>query len=81
MKAIDRALIKWQLGWTRSAANIYRAPEARRGLLVSLGLDDFLAAVISAGADVMAQMNLATDRLHRKGRLGKKRVRSMHAAL
>src|ERR1700682_4697945 len=51
------------------------------GLLVSLGLDDLLAAVISARADVMAQMNLATDRLHRKGRLGKKRVRAMHAAL
>src|SRR5260370_27622957 len=50
-------------------------------LLVSLRLDDFLAAVISAGANVMAKMNLAADRFHAQGRFGKKRVRAMHAAL
>jgi hypothetical protein len=41
-------------------------------LLVSLRLDDFLAAIISTGADVMAEVNLAANRFHSKGRFGKK---------
>ena len=44
-------------------------------LLVGLGLDDLLAAIVAAGADVMAQVRLAADRLD-----GERRARSGNRA-
>ena len=51
-------------------------------LLVGLGLDDLLAAVVAAGADVVAAMRLARSPARRaSGGRGEEVVRAMHAAL
>src|SRR5690348_2119657 len=55
--------------------------DPRAASLVGLGPDDFLAAVITARADVMPQMHFAADRFHGERRLGEEIVRAMHAAL
>src|SRR5882672_6834987 len=49
--------------------------------LLALGLEDFLAAVIAGGADVMAQVHLACSRLDREWRVGQKIMGAVHAAL
>src|SRR5450755_1239469 len=67
--------------WPRAVRTSTMRSRHGSGLLVCLGLDDLLAAVVTARADVMAKMDLAADRFHRKRRLGKKRVGAMHAAL
>ena len=79
MKSVKHA----PLSWTGPVAHANDSVRVRHGadLLVSLRLDDFLAAIISTRAYVMAEMNLAADRFHSKGRFGKKRVRAVHAAL
>jgi hypothetical protein len=51
------------------------------GLLVGLGLDDLLAAVKAAGADVMATMRLSGRWFDGERRLRQEIVRAMHAAL
>ena len=48
---------------------------------VGLGLDDLLAAVVAARADMVAQMHLAADRLDGERRIGQEVVRAVHAAL
>src|SRR6185437_9844455 len=52
-----------------------------RALLVGLGANDLLAAVIAARADVVAQMHLAAHRLDCERRLAKEIVGAVHAAL
>src|SRR5512144_453912 len=54
---------------------------ATRALFVGPGLDDLLAAVIAARADVMAAVRLAGHRLERERRRRETIVRAMHAAL
>src|SRR4051794_20994742 len=50
-------------------------------LLVGLGLDDLLAAVVAARADVMTPVHFAAHRLDRERRRFEMVVRTMHAAL
>src|SRR5512138_2021654 len=66
-------------GGAGGTEDVMRDPRA--ALLVGLGPDDFLAAVIAARADVMPQMHFAADRFHGERRLGEEIVRAMHAAL
>src|SRR6185312_946971 len=54
---------------------------ARGALLVGLGANDLLAAVIAARADVVPQMHLAAHRLDCERRLREKIMRAVHAAL
>src|SRR5271170_3383863 len=54
---------------------------ASQRLSVALGLDDLLAAIIAAGADVMAQVHFATDGFDRERRVGQKIMPAPHAAL
>src|SRR5690606_41503299 len=49
--------------------------------LIVLGLDDFLAAVVAARADVVTQMRFAGGRLDGQRRIAQRIVRAMHAAL
>src|SRR5213594_599249 len=51
------------------------------GALLALGLDDLLAAIVTARADVMAQMHFARRRLDREGRVAEEIVSTVHAAL
>src|SRR5882757_8541739 len=51
------------------------------GALLAPGLDDLLAAVVTARADVMTQMHFARRRLDRKRRVGEEIVSAVHAAL
>jgi len=46
--------------------------------LFALGLDDFLAAIVAAGADVMAQMRFARGRLDGQCRVSQEIMRAMH---
>src|SRR5258706_8820317 len=62
------------------------AKKARRwppgsGLDVGLGLDDLLAPIVTARADVMTPMHFTGDRLDRERRIGQKVVGAMHVAL
>jgi hypothetical protein len=52
-----------------------------QGRSVALGLDNFFAAIVAAGADVMAHMHLTGGWFHGEGRSGQKVVCAMHAAL
>src|SRR5690349_5207986 len=49
--------------------------------LLALGLDDLFAAVIAVRADVMPQVHFPGGRLERQRRIGKRVVRTVHAAL
>src|SRR5512139_2678007 len=49
--------------------------------LVSLGLDDFLAAIVTAWADVVAQMRLTSGWLHCQCGCSQKIVCAMHTTL
>src|SRR3989442_2840279 len=49
--------------------------------LLAPGLDDLLAAIITARADVMTQMHFARRRLDRERRAGEEIVSAVHAAL
>src|SRR6266704_295475 len=51
------------------------------GALLALGLDDLLAAIVTARADVMAQMHFARRRLDRERRIDEEIVSAVHAAL
>jgi len=53
----------------------------RQASLFAFGLDDFLATIIAAGADMVAQMHFARGRFHGQGRVGEKVMGAMHAAL
>ena len=53
----------------------------RRARLFAFGFDDFLTPIITAGADMVAQMHLACRRLDCEGRAGEEVVRPVHAAL
>src|SRR5262249_20608325 len=55
------------------------APDA--GLAFVAGLDDLLAGIVAAGADVVPPMHFAADRFDRERRVGEKVVRAMHPAL
>src|SRR6267378_5501740 len=49
--------------------------------LLAPGLDDLLAAIVTARADVMTQMHFARRRLDCKRRVGEEIVSAVHAAL
>src|SRR5437879_13630149 len=49
--------------------------------LLAPGLDDLLAAIITARADVMTPMHFARRRLDRERRAGEEIVSAVHAAL
>jgi hypothetical protein len=49
-------------------------------ILVSLGLDNFFAAIVTARADVVTQMRLTSGGLNRQCRGGQKVVCTVHAA-
>src|SRR6266850_2239989 len=49
--------------------------------LLAPGLDDLLAAIVAARADVMTQMHFAGRRFDREGRGGEKIVSAVHATL
>src|SRR5207253_1291134 len=66
---------------TPRAAPITAAHRTKRRLLVGFGLDDFLAAVVAARADVMTQVNFAAHGLDGKRRLGKMIVCAVHSTL
>jgi hypothetical protein len=57
------------------------SPEQWGEILIFLGLDDFPAAVITVGADVMTQMDFTGFRVHRQRRTGQKIMRAVHTAL
>jgi hypothetical protein len=50
-------------------------------VLFALGGDDFLAAIVAAGAHVVTQMHLASRGFDREGRIRQKVVRAVHATL
>jgi hypothetical protein len=52
----------------------------RRAGLFAFGLDHFLATIIAAGADMVAQMHFAGGRFDCQRRIGEKIVRAMHPA-
>src|SRR5512139_1242882 len=60
-----------------------RAPPAPQpgDALFASGLDDLLAAIVAARADVMTQMHFARRGLDRKRRVGEKVMGAMHTAL
>src|SRR2546427_8601142 len=49
--------------------------------LLAPGLDDLLAAIVTARADVMTQMHFARRRLDRERRVAEEIVSTVHAAL
>jgi hypothetical protein len=53
----------------------------RRVSLVAFGLDDLLATIIAARADVVALMHFAGGRFHCQRGVGQEVVRPMHASL
>src|SRR5438309_1217958 len=53
-------------------------PGRETRLDVGLGLDDLLAPIVTARADVVTPMHFAGDRLDRERGIGQKIVRAMH---
>jgi hypothetical protein len=65
---------------TETLATVARIARIPRRSLVRFGLDDLLAAVITARTDVMTQMHFTADWLDRKRRLLHEIVRAVHAS-
>src|SRR5258708_10759142 len=71
---------------TPASLNGRANPDSVRSLrpdeaLLALGLDDLLAAIVTARADVMAQMHFARRRLDRHRRIGEETRRARRPAL
>jgi hypothetical protein len=66
---------------TIGARGRHRARTDRALSNVGFGLDDLLAAIVTAGADVMPAVHFAGYRLYRQRRVLDKVVRSVHPAL
>src|SRR5271165_2275452 len=75
------ALLRARRGKRVGPAAPGRSPRRKRLLRVALGLDDLLAAIVAAGADVMAQVHFPADGLDGERRVGQEVVGATHAAL
>ena len=56
-------------------------PYYSKAILISLGLDNFFSTIITARADMVAQMRLSGGRLYCQCGAGQEIVRTVHAAL